>query len=234
MIINTVSDYSVAIHLTSQLNLRRLDDSYSQEILTRIRDRNTGSEEFCWGLRRLGLLTGIKITETMGYCDFEVETPLGVKARGVLPTEVHNVVIINVLRAATPFVDGLLDVFPEASIGVVAAKRVEAPHLAPDYEFKIEVPYLNAPKMRDTDTLIVADPMVASGSTSIAVLDRLLADEHPRRIILASVISAPLGLEKIHARYPDVEIYTVAVDEGLNEHGYIVPGLGDAGDRVCG
>ncbi len=220
--------------MTSHSKLRCLDDPYSQEILTRIRDRNTGSDEFRLGLRRLGMLTGIKITETMGYSDVEVETPLGVKAQGVSLTEAHNVVIINVLRAATPFVDGLLDVFPKARIGVVAAKRVEAAHLAPEYEFKIEMPYLNTPKLTDTDTLIVADPMVASGSTSVAVLDRLLANGYPRRVILASVISAPLGLEKIHAHYPDVEIYTVAVDEGLNEHGYIVPGLGDAGDRVCG
>ncbi len=96
------------------------------------------------------------------------------------------------------------------------------------------MPYFSAPKLTNSDTLIVADPMIASGSTSVAVLDKLLETGWPKRIILASVISTPLGLKKVHAHYPDTDIYTVAVDEGLNEHGYIVPGLGDAGDRVCG
>jgi uracil phosphoribosyltransferase len=76
--------------------------------------------------------------------------------------------------------------------------------------------------------------MIASGSTSVAVLDMLLKNGRPKRIIIASVIAAPIGLERVHAHYPDADIYTVAVDEGLNEHGYIVPGLGDAGDRVSG
>ncbi len=214
--------------------LHLLDDHYSQDILTKIRDKNTGREEFRRGLHRLGTLTGIRIAGTMGYSNVEVETPLGARARGISLTEAHSVVIINVLRAATPFVEGLLEIFTDARIGVVNAKRIEAPHLAPEYDFKIEVPYINAPTLTLSDTLIVADPMIASGSTSIAVLDRLQTTGRPRRIILASVISAPLGLEKVLAHYPDADIFTAVVDEGLDEKGYIVPGLGDAGDRVCG
>jgi uracil phosphoribosyltransferase len=216
------------------MKLHRLDDHYSQDILTKIRDRGTGRKEFRQGLRKLGMLTGIRIAASMGYSDVEVETPLGLKARGVSLTEARSVVIINVLRAATPFVEGLLDVFTDARIGVVNAKRIETGRLSPEFEFLIDMPYFNSPKLTLFDTLIVADPMIASGSTIVAVLDRLLKTGQPKRIILASVISAPLGLEKTHAHYPDAEVYTVAVDEGLNEHGYIVPGLGDAGDRVCG
>ncbi len=216
------------------MKLHRLDDNYSREILTKIRNKETGREEFRWGLRRLGMLTGIRIAATMGYSDVEVETPLGAKARGVSLTEARDVVIINVLRAATPLVEGLLEVFTDARIGIVNAKRVETGNLFPEFDFKIDVPYFNTPKLTSGDTLIVADPMIASGSTSVAVLDKLLENGRPKRIILASVISAPLGLERVHAHYPGADIYTVAVDEGLNEHGYIVPGLGDAGDRVCG
>jgi uracil phosphoribosyltransferase len=216
------------------MKLHRLDDHYSQDSLTKIRNRETGREEFRRILKRLGLLTGIRIAATMSYDDVEVETPLGMKTRGISLTETHNVVIINVLRAATPLVEGLLEVFPDARVGIVNAKRIETSHLAPEFNFRIDVLYFNAPKLNSDDTLIVADPMIASGSTSVAVLDRLLKTGTPRRIILASVISAPLGLEKVHLHYPDAEIYTVAVDTGLNEHGYIIPGLGDAGDRVCG
>jgi len=216
------------------MKLHRLDDHYSRELLTNIRDRETGREEFRWGLKRLGMLTGIRIAATMGYSDVEVETPLGVKARGISLTEARSVVIINILRAATPLVEGLLEVFTDARIGIVNAKRVETGNLFPEFDFKIDVPFFNAPKLTRGDTLIVADPMIASGSTSVAVLDKLLKNGRPKRIILASVIAAPIGLERVHAHYPDADIYTVAVDEGLNEHGYIVPGLGDAGDRVCG
>jgi len=216
------------------MKLHRLDDHYSRELLTNIRDRETGREEFRWGLKRLGMLTGIRIAATMGYSDVEVETPLGVKARGISLTEARSVVIINILRAATPLVEGLLEVFTDARIGIVNAKRVETGNLFPEFDFKIDVPYFNAPKLTRSDTLIVADPMIASGSTSVAVLDMLLKNGRPKRIIIASVIAAPIGLERVHAHYPDADIYTVAVDEGLNEHGYIVPGLGDAGDRVSG
>jgi uracil phosphoribosyltransferase len=216
------------------MKLHRLDDHYSRELLTNIRDRETGREEFRWGLKRLGMLTGIRIAATMGYSHVEVETPLGVKARGISLTEARSVVIINVLRAATSLVEGLLEVFTDARIGIVNAKRVETGNLFPEFDFKIDVPYFNAPKLTRGDTLIVADPMIASGSTSVAVLDQLLKNGRPKRIILASVIAAPIGLERVHAHYPDADIYTVAVDEGLNEHGYIVPGLGDAGDRVSG
>jgi uracil phosphoribosyltransferase len=96
------------------------------------------------------------------------------------------------------------------------------------------MPYTRVPAITPSDTLIVADPMLASGSTQIAVLDKLLKNGKPKRVIVASVLSAPLGLEKVHTRHPEVEIFTFSVDEGLDERGYIVPGLGDAGDRVSG
>ncbi len=216
------------------MKLHRLDDHYSQAILTKIRSKETSRKEFRRGLRTLGMLTGIRIAATMGYSETNVETPLGLVARGISITEANSVIIVNVLRAATPLVEGLLEVFPDARIGVVNAKRVESGHLSPEYDFRIDVPYFNAPKLTSHDTLILADPMIASGSTSVAVLEMLLNTGQPKRIILVSVISAPLGLERVYAHFPDADVYTVAVDEGLNEQGYIVPGLGDAGDRVCG
>jgi uracil phosphoribosyltransferase len=214
--------------------LHRIDNRYAQEILTTLRDKKTDSVKFRWGLTRLGMLIGVEIADAMNYVDVKVETPLGVKAKGVSITDARHVVVISLLRAAMPFVEGILDVFPESRLGVVSASRVEDKHLTPEYNFKIDMPYMRVPAITPSDTLIVADPMLASGSTQIAVLDKLLKNGKPKRIIVASVLSAPLGLEKVHARHPEVEIFTFSVDDGLDERGYIVPGLGDAGDRVSG
>jgi uracil phosphoribosyltransferase len=212
----------------------QIENRYAQGILTTLRDRGTDRVKFRWGLTRLGALMGVEIAGTMDYMDVVVETPLGVNAGGVSITDAHNIVVISILRAAMPFVEGLLDVFPEARLGVVSASRVEDKHLAPEYDFKIEMPYLRVPNIFPEDTLVVADPMLASGSTQIAVLNKLLKSAKPKRAIIASVLSAPLGIEKVHNRHPEVEIFTFSVDEGLDERGYIVPGLGDAGDRVSG
>jgi uracil phosphoribosyltransferase len=214
--------------------LHQVESRYAQEILMTLRDKKTDRVKFRWGLSRLGMLIGAEIAGAIDYADVTVETPLGAKAKGVSITDARHIVVISVLRAAIPFVEGLLDVFPKARLGVVSASRVEDKHLAPEYDFKIDMPYTRVPAITPSDTLIVADPMLASGSTQIAVLDKLLKNGKPKRVIVASVLSAPLGLEKVHTRHPEVEIFTFSVDEGLDERGYIVPGLGDAGDRVSG
>jgi uracil phosphoribosyltransferase len=170
----------------------------------------------------------------MDFAEVEVETPIGTKSRGISLRDARSVVVINVLRAALPFVEGLVEILPEARLGVVSARRVEEGVAAPDYHFKIEMPYFRVPAIHPEDTLIIADPMLASGSTLLAVLNGLMRVGSPKRVIAASVVAAPLGIERVNARYPIVEVFTAAVDDGLNEHGYILPGLGDAGDRVCG
>jgi uracil phosphoribosyltransferase len=220
--------------LKKHLNVQLVDNPLAQETLTTLRDRKTDLANFRRGLTLLGKLTGIEITRTMDYVEVEVETPTDAKSRGISLRDARNVVVINVLRAGLPFVEGLVEILPEARIGVVSARRVEEGVAAPEYRFKIEMPYFRVPTIHPEDTLIIADPMLASGSTLLAVLDGLLRVGSPKRVIAASVVSAPLGVERVNARYPTVEVFTAAVDEGLNEHGYIVPGLGDAGDRVCG
>ncbi len=220
--------------MESKPKMYLLEHPYAQEILTTLRDRKTDLATFRRGLKRLGILTGVEIAKTMSYSPVEVMTPLGVKAKGISFIDAHHIVMINVLRAATPFVDGILEVFREARLGVVSASRVEDKHLTPEYNFRIDMPYCRIPTITPQDTLIVADPMLASGSTAVAVLDLLLKKSRPKRIVYASVLATPLGLKRLHAHHTSVEICTASVDEGLNERGYIVPGLGDAGDRVCG
>jgi len=177
---------------------------------------------------------GIEIARTMSCREVEVETPTGKIAKGILLVDAQNVMIVNVLRAAVPFVEGLLKVLPASRQSVVSAKRIEEGIAAPNFNFRIERSYSKISEIYPADTLIVADPMLASGSTLIAVIDEILKRYSPKRTIVACVIAAPLGIQRIVDRYPGIEIFTVAVDEGLNEHGYILPGLGDAGDRAFG
>jgi len=211
-----------------------IDHPLAQEVLTILRDRNTGQIVFRKSLVKLGRLIGYEIARTMRGQEVEVETPLGVKAKGFRLTDADHVIIINVLRAAVPLVEGLLKIFPAARQGIISARRVEEGVAAPEFNFKIEKNYVKLTKIRPEDTVIIADPMLASGCTMLAVLEEVYKAGKPKRVIIASVIAAPLGIQRILEKYPDVEIFTVSVDEGLNEHGYIVPGLGDAGDRAFG
>ncbi|MFW6435982.1 MAG: uracil phosphoribosyltransferase, partial [Halovenus sp.] len=146
-----------------------------------------------------------------------------------------DVVVVNVLRAATPFVEGLLKAFPAARQGVISASRDETAGMNEDGEFPISLQYVKLPEIRPEDTVIVADPMLATGSTLSAVLAELLADAPaPEQVIVLSAVSAPAGLERISAEFPAATLVTVGVDDHLDDDGYIVPGLGDAGDRAFG
>jgi uracil phosphoribosyltransferase len=215
-------------------NVKVIDHPLAQEILTTLRDKNTGQIAFRKGLVKLGRLIAIEIVRTMDFKMVEVDTPTGVKAKGILLTDAQNVMIVNVLRAAVPFVEGMLKVLPYARQSIVSAKRIEEGIAAPNYNFRIERSYSKISKIYPADTLIVADPMLASGCTLMAVLDEILKCNSPKRTIVASVISAPLGIQRIVDKFPQIEVFTASVDEGLNEHGYILPGLGDAGDRAFG
>jgi uracil phosphoribosyltransferase len=220
--------------LKNSQKVKILDHPLAQEIITTLRDKNTGQIAFRKGLVKLGRLMGMEIARTMDYKTVEVETPTGKIAKGIQLTDAQNVMIVNVLRAAVPFVEGMLKVLPYSRQSVVSAKRIEEGIAAPNYNFRIERSYSKISKIYPADTLIVADPMLASGSTLLAVLDEILRCSAPKRVIVACVIAAPLGIQRISDKYPYIEIYTAAVDEGLNEHGYIIPGLGDAGDRAFG
>jgi uracil phosphoribosyltransferase len=213
-------------------HVKIVDHPLAQEILTVLRDKDTDQITFRKGLVKLGRLIGYKLIENMPTEEVYVETPLGVKAKGVRIPQLRNIVIVNVLRAATAFVEGLLKALPLSRQGVVVAKRIED---KPGIEnIWAETYYVKIPQITEKDYVIVADPMLATGSTLLNVLKDLSKIGKPKKMIVVSVISAPYGLNRVISAYPDVEIYTVAVDPELNEHGYIVPGLGDAGDRAFG
>ena len=204
----------------------------AQHVLTDLRNVETSQVDFRRGLVRLGRLCGYELVDSKFSTEsVTVRTPLD-DAQGQRVSGLDDVVIVNVLRAATPFVEGLLKAFPTARQGVISASRDESAGMA-DGEFPIAVQYVKLPEIRRRDTVIVADPMLATGSTMVAVLEEVLkSGAQPESLYVLSAVSAPPGLSRVRERVPDAELITVSIDDHLNEDGFIVPGLGDAGDRA--
>jgi uracil phosphoribosyltransferase len=211
-----------------------IDHALARHTLSRLRDAETGQVAFRKGLVKLGRLCGYEIADALfERRETPVETPLAETTGTTLPG-LDDVVIVTVLRAATPFVEGLLKAFPAARQGVVSAGRDETAGRDPDGRFPITVEYVKLPAVEPTDTVIVADPMLATGSTICAVLDRVGAAGDPDRLLALSAVAAPEGIERVAGAAPAARPLTVAVDDRLDEDGFIVPGLGDAGDRAFG
>jgi uracil phosphoribosyltransferase len=209
-----------------------IDHPLAQAILTQLRNKETDQITFRKGVVKVGRLMGYEVIRTMPVKRVQVTTPLQVKAPGLTIPDLEHVVIINVLRAAMPLVEGLLKAFPLARQGVMAIQRIES---KPGIENIKAVRYFGkVPKVSEKDTVIIADPMLATGSTIIETIKEVQKDGAPKRMIIASVISCDYGINKVMKRYPSVELFTLAIDRELNEHAYIVPGLGDAGDRSFG
>ena len=203
------------------------------DVLTRIRDVETEQVEFRKGLVKLGRICGYEIIDGAMETEYvSIRTPL-TETTGERVKGLDDVVIVNVLRAATPFVEGLLKAFPRARQGVISASRDESAGRAEDGSFPISVDYVKLPEIREADTVIVADPMLATGSTLCAVLEEVTAGAHdPEHLFVLSAVSAPEGLVRVGETYPQAKLLTVAIDDHLDEDGFIVPGLGDAGDRA--
>jgi len=214
------------------------DDAYlithalAKDTLSRLRDVETEQVAFRKGLVKLGRICGYEIIDGAMETEYvPVETPLqettGERVKGL-----DDVVIINVLRAATPFVEGLLKAFPRAKQGVISAGRDEEAGMT-DGEFPITIDYVKLPEIGPDDTVIVADPMLATGSTMCAVLDHVLDEAGDfEDLFVLSAVSAPDGLVRVSEQVPEADLLTVAIDDRLDDDGFIVPGLGDAGDRA--
>jgi uracil phosphoribosyltransferase len=204
----------------------------AQHHLTDLRSVETDHDAFRRTLVDLGRICGSElIADRLAVDTVDVQTPL----TGTTGTRVRDdVVLVTVLRAAIPFVEGLLDTVPGARQGIVSASRDEDAGINADGMFPVTVEYMNLPAIRETDTVIVADPMLATGSTVVTVLDAVLADAAPDEAVVLSAVSAPPGLDRVADQFPAVDLVTVSVDDRLDEDGFIVPGLGDAGDRAFG
>ncbi|ERH02867.1 MAG: uracil phosphoribosyltransferase [Halonotius sp. J07HN6] len=207
----------------------------AKDTLSTLRSVETEQVGFREGLVDLGRVCGYEIID--GAMDSEfvpIQTPLA-ETTGERVTGLDDVVIVTVLRAATPFVEGLMKAFPQARQGVISASRDEAAGMDDEGEFPITVEYVKLPEISNDDTVIVADPMLATGSTMCAVLDHVLnAADGFEDLLALSAVSAPEGVLRVSETVPEADVLTVAIDDKLDDDGFIVPGLGDAGDRAFG
>ena len=206
------------------MNVNVMTHPLIQHKVTLIRNVETGSKDFRELLEEITLLMGYEITRDLPLEDVEVQTPL-VKAIGKQIAG-KKLGIIPILRAGLGMVSGLLELMPMAKVGHVGLYR--DPETLKPVEY-----YCKLPSDLSDRRIIVTDPMLATGGSASAAIT-LLKEKGARDIQLMCLVAAPQGVEAVNKEHPDVPIYVAALDETLNEHGYILPGLGDAGDRIFG
>ena len=195
-----------------------------QHKLTIMRDKKTGSKDFRELLKEIALLMGYEVTRDIPLEDIEIETPLcrttGKEVSG------RKLAIVPILRAGMGMVEGLQNLIPVAKVGHIGLYRNEETHNPVVY-------YCKLPKDIQRRMVIVTDPMLATGGSACDAL-AMLKERGCKNIRLMCLVGAPEGIARVQAEHPDVDIYLAAVDDHLNENAYIVPGLGDAGDRIFG
>ena len=195
-----------------------------QHKLTLMRRKETSTGKFRQLLEEISMLMGYEITRDMPMSTKRIETPLMPMDAPIL--EGKKVVVISILRAGDGILKGMLDVLPSARVGHIGLYRDHETLQAVEYFFKVPG------EMKDRDVIMV-DPMLATGNSAIAAVERI-KELGPRTIKFVCLLTAPEGVKAFHDAHPDVPIYTAAIDEKLNDKGYILPGLGDAGDRLFG
>jgi len=205
-------------------NVFLFDHPLIQHKLALIRDKNTGAKEFRELVEEVSLLMAYEVTRHMPLEETQVETPIGPAKVKMLSGK--KIGIIPILRAGLGMVNGMLKLIPAAKVGHIGLYR------DPDSLMPVEY-YCKLPSDVSERELIILDPMLATGGSAAKAVE-ILKEKGATNIKLMCLIAAPEGIEAVHKAHPDVEIYTAAIDERLNSHGYIVPGLGDAGDRLFG
>ncbi len=204
--------------------LHVIDHPLIQHKLTIMRRKNTPSKDFRTLLDEIAMLMGYEVTRNLPLEDVEIETPICKTTQKRIAGK--KLAIIPILRAGLGMVDGLLKLVPVARVGHIGLYRDPETHEPHEY-------YCKMPKDIEERLAIVVDPMLATGGSASDALN-LVKSHGAKNIILMCLVAAPEGVAKVQAAHPDVDIYVAALDEKLNDHAYIVPGLGDAGDRIFG
>ena len=205
-------------------DVRVLDHPLIQHKLTLLRRKETSTTSFRRLLNEIGALMAYEVTRDMPMHEIEIETPLETMRSRLIDGK--KLVFVPILRAGTGLLDGFLSVVPGARVGHVGLYRDPKTLVAVEYYFKMPS------GMQERDA-IVLDPMLATGHSAVAAVERL-KETRPRSIRMVCIVASPEGVRTFQAAHPDVPVYVAAVDRQLNDHGYIVPGLGDAGDRIFG
>ena len=205
-------------------NVKVIDHPLVQHKLSLMRQKERSTNSFRNLLGEISVLLAYEVTRDLPLVYEEIETPLAKMRAPML--EGKKVVLVNILRAGTGMIDGMLRILPSARVGHIGLYRDPETLGAVEYYFKMPS------ETRDRDVIIV-DPMLATGNSAVAAVERVKTTQ-PKSIKFVCIIAAPEGLSNFHEVHPDVPIFAAAIDERLDDHGYILPGLGDAGDRLFG
>ncbi|HYD77963.1 uracil phosphoribosyltransferase [Ramlibacter sp.] len=201
-----------------------VDHPLVQHKLTLMRKKEASTNSFRRLLGELATLMAYEVTRDMPMQDIEIETPLEKMTGKVIDGK--KLVFVSILRAGSGILDGMLNVVPGARVGHIGLYRDPKTLVAVEYYFKM-------PQDMHERDVVVVDPMLATGNSAIAAVERL-KELKPKSIKFVCLLTCPEGVQAMQRAHPDVPIYTAAIDRQLNEHGYILPGLGDAGDRIFG
>jgi uracil phosphoribosyltransferase len=201
-----------------------IDHPLVQHKLTLMRSRDTSTSTFRNLLREISMLLGYEVCRDLPTTKIEIHTPIAPTTAPVLDGK--KIVLISILRAGNGILDGMLEILPSARVGHIGLYRDPKTLAAVEYFFKVP------DAMGDRDAIVV-DPMLATGNSAVAAITRL-KKTGPRSIKFVCLLTCPEGIRAFHAVHPDTPVYTAAVDDRLDDNSYIVPGLGDAGDRLFG
>ena len=205
-------------------NLHLINHPLVQHKLTLMRCKDASSNTFRTLLNEVSMLMAYEVTRDMPMQDIDIETPLETMTARVIDGK--KLVFVSILRAGNGILGGMLSVVPGARVGHVGLYRDPKTLTAIEYYFKM--PH----DMHERDVIVV-DPMLATGNSAIAAVERI-KELNPKSIKFVCLLTCPEGIAALHKAHPDVPLYTAAIDRQLDEHGYILPGLGDAGDRIFG
>ncbi|MGH8846151.1 MAG: uracil phosphoribosyltransferase [Polaromonas sp.] len=205
-------------------NVHLINHPLVQHKLTLMRRKDASTSTFRTLLNELSSLMAYEVTRDMPLQDIEVETPLETMTGQMIDGK--KLVFVSILRAGNGILEGMLSVVPSARVGHVGLYRDPKTLEPVEYYFKM-------PQEMEERDIVIVDPMLATGNSAIAAVDRL-KKLNPKSIKFVCLLTCPEGVAALQKAHPDVAIYTAAIDRQLNDHGYILPGLGDAGDRIFG
>lgn len=205
-------------------NVTILDHPLIQHKISLLRNKNTGTNEFRSLTDEIAMLMGYEALRDLPLEDQEVETPIETCSTPMLAGK--KLAVVPILRAGLGMVNGILALVPSAKVGHIGLYRDKTTHEPHEYYCKLPTPI-------ELRTIVVTDPMLATGGSATAAIT-MLKEKGAKKIHFMCIIASPEGIEKMHEVHPDVDVFVGALDDHLNEHGYIVPGLGDAGDRIFG
>jgi uracil phosphoribosyltransferase len=200
-----------------------IDHPIIKRDVTILRDKKTDSETFRAALQRVSNILAVELSKVFELTKTEIETPLEMTEGAKLK---HNVILVPVLRAGLGMVNGFLQIIPEAKVGHIGLQRDEETLKPIEYYYKV-------PKHLETSEVVMLDPMLATGGSAVEAL-KYLKNRGASKLAFACLVASPEGIKKMEIEHPDVKIFAAALDRELNSKGYILPGLGDAGDRTFG